>query len=242
MGRHRLMIASICLVFTFLLLWPMIPAPAYAENRDYTMSITGEASVPAMPDQTILSMRVSALATTTEEAVAQHSAKTAQMLAVIRLHGIAEQDVATTRYAFVPKYESRRLPDNSYKEFLVGYDVRQHFRILVRDTANVSSLISNLAPIVYLENVSFAVSDEKKRYEQAVQLAIENAVTRAHARANALGVNIVQVIGYDEGMITPVRERVYKAGEVSAMAQDTPQLPAGEREIRATVAVVFRIR
>jgi len=70
--------------------------------------------------------------------------------------------------------------------------------VRVDDLCVLPSLISFLAPTTNFQGVTFDVSNRDTLREEAISIAIDDAITKAQTRAAQLDVEIQQVVGYEE--------------------------------------------
>lgn len=212
---------------------------------EYTMRIPGVGKVSAVSDQAVAQFIIHVQTKSMEETLRIHSEKTATVLSTIRSHGISDRDIKTTLYRYGPTYKDTREDNNTYTRCLDGYDCTQQLCVRVDDLATLPSLIAYLAPNTNLQNVTFGLSEYDELREEAICLAIDDAVDRAHIRAEQLNVSVEQVVEYEEPVDYDQQVRTrggVQAQFASSAPEGTPQLPTGENEISVTVMVTFRIR
>ena len=88
----------------------LLAAPAFAQVPPPAISVTGEATVSARPDQAQIDGGVTSDAKTAREASDANNAAMAKVLLALKGAGIEEKDFQTARLSLQPKYaaEPRR--------------------------------------------------------------------------------------------------------------------------------------
>ena len=94
-----------------------------------------------------------------------------------------------------------------------------------------------------LEGVQFGLRNELPSRQQALKQAVEEARGKAEVMAEALRVNLVEVLEISEGNVSVVPLRGMRATAYSGIATDQVQTPvsAGEIEVNASVTIRYRI-
>jgi len=217
-----------------------------------SISVAGKGEIIAIPDVAIFTFSVTENAKTVEVAQDSAAKKIDAALKAVRDLGAEERDIKTVAYGVSPRYEWEGGVCNMYgcpngKNVLKGYDVSQTIEVKIRDTKKIGTLLTAVgsAGIQNVSGVSFQIDDVDAVRDNARELAIEDAMTRADDLAKALGVRIVRVIGYWEDMpYDPSYDMGYgMAGrEVMSVKVTSPELPTGEQKITSKVNVSFEIR
>jgi len=231
----RQLVAVLCFVFA----GGFFALPAVADNTTYTVTVMGEGTVSAIPDQVNLFVNIDSFSKGSQQAAMRRQAeKTEIVLSILGQAGVDTRDggdVTTLNYRFGPKYEYDR---TQKKNVLTGFVATQHLKIRTSLSAagEVIDVISNHASV---NQVSFVVSSRDELLEMAANLAIDDAQARAKRRAEKLGIELGVIVGFQEGnSFSPMP---IMAKGISAMRVAVPQLPAGETEIRATVSVTYEL-
>jgi len=222
----------------------------YGEYGMASITVTGDGEVMAVPD--IGSFSFSVLAEGKDAATAQSDSATKinDVMAYLRDAGIEDKDIKTTDYNLNPKYRYEELecragycPTN---RVIDGYEVSQTVTVKVRDLDNAGNLITGVGDkgATNISSLSFTVDDDAVLRDQARELAIADAKTRAERLAKDLGVTLVRITGYYEDEGYKYGYGGYAADSVSleARAATAPSIPTGENTYKASVNVSFEIR
>ena len=115
----------------------------------------------------------------------------------------------------------------------------------MRDLNKVDDLLHGVggAGANEVGSVSFTVEDEKMAMAEARKKAIEDAKAKAAVLAHDLGVSLKKIVGFSESSGGPI----FYAGSFESMggapsAPATPQVQAGEQEIRSNVTITYEFR
>lgn len=196
-----------------------------------TMTLTGKGQVTAAPDLAILRLGVQ---TTGENLVdIQNDNAEISQTVLQSLQQLGITDIKTYEYDISKLYEYE-----DSKRVDKGYSVRNILEIKTNNLGQVGSVIDTAvyygANIVDL--IEFDVLDKESYYLQALELAVENAISKADTINRSLGL-----------MSPPIPFRVIEAGTLPATtrllgsregAATTPIEPGG-KQIEANVNIDF---
>ena len=218
-----------------------------------TISVSGEGFVFAVPDTATFSVTV--LETAKDVKTAQDAAtkKGNDIITYLKTGGIDAKDIQTADYSVNPQYEysGSVCTQSGYcppgKQTLTGFQVSQTLTIKVRDTTKAGDLLSGVGSrgASSVSGLSFTIDDQKLLEATARGKAIDDARTKADALADQLGVQIVRVVGFNEG---GGGGPIYYA---KAMAMDSatgnapapaPEIPVGQNKIISNVTISYEIR
>jgi uncharacterized protein len=224
------------LSLAFLLLAAQRPdAPA---QQPSVLVVTGSSQVLAVPDQALVRLGIVRQATVAETAQMQANSAAQEILTAITKAGVPQKDIQTARLVLTPVYGPRS-PDQK----IVSYNATNTVSIRLDNLGTVGSVIDAglKAGANQLEGVQFLLRNELPSREQALKEAVQEARGKAQAMADALHVNLGEVIEATEGGITVApRLQTFAAAGPAVAGAATPVSP-GEIEIRANVTVRYRI-
>lgn len=219
------------------------------------ITVSGEGKVFAVPDTASFSFTVLEEGKTSSEAQSKATKKTNATIDAIKAMGIDAKDVKTIGYNLNPKYEYQtdRICTTGYctpgKSVLVGYEVSQSILVKIRKTDQAGDVLTKVGTlgVSNISGLSFVTDDMDKIRADARAEAIGDAKAKAKVLANALGVDLGDIVSFNEGGAYPVP---YYGGVAnmkleSSMAMDAsvaPQLPVGENEISSSVSITYEIR
>jgi hypothetical protein len=216
----------------------LLAAPAFAQVPPPAISVTGEATVSAAPDQAQVDGGVSSDAKTAREASDANNTAMAKVLLALKGAGIDEKDFQTARLSLQPKYA----PDRAGPSTVVGYRASNRVTIKVRDVTKVASVIDLLvgAGANEIGGINFVVTQASKLLDDARGQAIADARRKAEIYAKAAGVTLGAPLDISEqGSAAPM----FRAGKMVAggMAAAAP-VAQGEETLSVTVSVSWAIK
>jgi uncharacterized protein YggE len=216
----------------------LLAAPAFAQVPPPAISVTGEATVSAAPDQAQVDGGVSSDAKTAREASDANNTAMAKVLLALKGAGIDEKDFQTARLSLQPKYA----PDRAGPSTVVGYRASNRVTIKVRDVTKVASVIDLLvgAGANEIGGINFVVTQASKLLDDARGQAIADARRKAEIYAKAAGITLGAPLDISEqGSAAPM----FRAGKMVAggMAAAAP-VAQGEETLSVTVSVSWAIK
>ena len=210
-------------------------------QQDTGIWVTGEGKVSVVPDVAVLNLGVEAQAETVAEAQQQAAAAMEAVVTVLDDYGIAKKDIKTRYFSIYPV---RRWQND--EEILIGYRVNNMVTIKIREMDNTGVIIDAVVEAggdyTRINSISFTVDDPTDYYEEAREMAMEDAKDKAEQLAKLAKVDLGEPTYINEtGAYIPVpREYYVESVPVPAPAPTTPISP-GETEVRLTVQVVYSI-
>ena len=205
--------------------------------------VTGEGTVSVVPDVAILNLGVEAQASTVAEAQQQAAEAMEAVMTVLDEQGIASKDIKTRYFSIYPV---KRWQND--EEILIGYRVSNMVTVKIRKVDEVGVVIDAVAEAggdyTRINSISFTVDDPADYYEEAREMAMEDAKEKATQLAKLAKVDLGEPTYISEGGIyTPTPYDFYRgaAEAFTAPAPTTPISP-GETEIRLTVQVAYSIK
>jgi len=204
--------------------------------------VTGEGKVSVVPDVAVLNLGVEAQAETVAEAQQQAAEAMEAVMAVLDEQDIAKKDIKTRYFSIYPV---RRWQND--EEILIGYRVNNMVTIKIREVDDTGVIIDAVVEAggdyTRINSISFTVDDPTDYYEDAREMAMEDAKDKAEQLAKLAKVDLGEPTYISEGSIyvpTPYDLFRGEAIPLPAPAPTTPISP-GETEVRLTVQVVYSI-
>ena len=202
-----------------------------------SIAVAGVGQVQAKPDLASVSLGVQTQAPVARDAQAENSRVMADVIDAVKALGIDDKDISTHGLSLRPRYdrEGQRVD---------AYVATNNVSVIVRDLDQVGEVLdagfdagANVAG-----GVQFSIADPTDSRDQAMQLAVADARSRADVLAKAAGVTIVGVVSVteDSGGYPSPRPMPGMALESAAMKFATPIEP-GELTISVWVRVVYSI-
>ena len=247
---------TVALAILTLFLLVMMNHVSNTATNSNTVSFTGEGKIFAIPDIAVVSFSILTEAKTSKAAQDSNSEKSKKVVDFLKNQDIAEKDIKTTGYNVYSQYSyPRPLPlgveNQSYPEYydgnpkITGYQVNQSFEVKVRDLEKISAILDGLvtAGANQVNNLGFQIDDEEKIKNQAREIAIKDAKTKADNLKKQLGIRLGKIVNYTEGGYYPPIYYVTEAkldnrgGDIAG-----PEIPLGENKIVVSVTITYQIK
>ena len=204
-----------------------------------SITVTGEATISAEPNQAQIDIGVVTQARSAPEASKENAERLTRVLAEVKKLLGKDDEVKTSGYALTPTY---RYPQGGKPE-IVGYNANNTVRIKTTNLDIVGRLIDSAmqAGANNVNRLMFTLKDEQGAQLEALRAASAKAKTKAEAIAASLGLKIVKIASITEGerAVQPVFRQAMAARAEAAPAQ-TPVEP-GTVEVRSTVSMTVEV-
>jgi uncharacterized protein YggE len=171
-------------------------APPANQNLPRTITVVGDGTVNIQPDVARANIGVEVINASVDEAAAENSRVTEQVLAALAEMGIAEEDIQTSGYSV---FSERFSPDGS-PSTEIQYRVTNTVNVLIRDLESVGEVLdaSIRAGANSIYGVEFLLDDPTEARSAARALAVENAAATASELAELSGVQVGPIVSISE--------------------------------------------
>ena len=201
---------------------------------------TGDATVKVRPDIAIITVGVTAQASTAADAQSQAAERIARILERAKQLGIADQDTKNGGYSIQPQYAYG--PNQAPK--ITGYQATQQVVLTYRKVDQAGKALDTLVQNDGATNASlqFALENAKAAQADARTRAVADARAKAQAMADAAGVRLGAAISVsDQSPNGPIAfDSAKRFDGVPAPAAQT-QIPVSDLDIVIRVTVQFAI-
>jgi uncharacterized protein YggE len=209
-----------------------------------TVTVSGQAEMSVDPDQAELYIKIETTKTTAKLAKDENSQISSAVESALRLKGITDKDIETSRYSINPKYEYD--PDTR-KSSITGYTVTNVLKVTTKDLNNVGDLIDAAvdAGANGFERIVFGLTDEKTKDVNAQVLlkASDEAKAKAISLAKNLNVRLGKLSSISESNFyyAPYEYARAEADFAIAKAGSAVSISPQKVEVRATVNLAYEI-
>jgi hypothetical protein len=212
-----------------------------AAGSQDTVTVTGEATVQAAPDEAVLIIAVENQASEPAAALDANSTATAQVIDRLKAEGVEDQDIQTTNVAVYPV---RSYNPDTGRETLTGYRAQNSVTVTLKDAATVGRVLaaSVESGATNISGPTWRLSEDSAATNDALGKAVANARARAEALAAAAGAKVGDIIMMSEAGIEQPSPLVY--AEVRAVGEDSvaePPVSQGTLDVTATVTVSYEL-
>lgn len=213
--------------------------PGAAHAKIPSITVSGEATIFAEPDQAQIDVGVITQARSAPEASKENAERLSRVLAELKKLLGKGDEVKTSGYSLTPNY---RHPQGAKPE-IVGYTASNTLRIKTTNLTLVGGLIDSAmqAGANNVHRLVFTLKDELAAQLEALRMASAEAKTKAEAIAASLGLKIVRIASINEGerMVQPIfRQAMAARGDAAPVP--TPIEP-GTVQIRSTVSMTVEV-
>lgn len=215
------------------------PAARGEETGPGVLSVTGEASVPAIPDMATIRLAVVTEGRTGAQALAENTERMQTVLAELRGFDIADRDLQTSDLSLSPVYEQGDNYRNAPRR-IIGFRAHNALTVRVRDLDRLGEILdaSVRDGANSFGGLSFGVQAPGPLEIEARERAMKDALDRARTLAEAAGVALgpIRSITEQGGMRGPQMMRAEMA-----MADSAVPVAAGEVNTTARVSLVIEL-
>ncbi len=207
------------------------------DARTAAIEVAGRGSVQAEPDLATIRIGVTTENAKAQEAVSANTAATAKVIAELQSASIGKKDLKTANFSVYPQYRT----EGENKHQVLIYRVSNTVTVTVRDITKVGDILSKAvaAGSNQINGPSFSVSDPEKYLNEARKNAVENAMAKARAYADAAGMKLGAVLEMSEpGVPAPAFAR----GLVRSAAAAPVPIEAGEERLEAQIFLVIELK
>jgi uncharacterized protein YggE len=158
----------------------------------------------------------------------------------LKSQGIDEKDIQTSGLSANPKYDY-----SSGRQVFQGYESRESITVKVRDASKAGNILSGIAAtgVTEISNLSLESDDPEALKEEATVEAIKNAREKADTLAEALGVKVVRILGFnEEGTSSPGPVPFFDKSVAQSSANIAPEIAVGENTTTTSVSVTYEVR
>jgi uncharacterized protein YggE len=195
------------------------------------ITVTGNGTVDATPDQASFDFGVTTNGATAAEALRSNASHARAIIYSLRKAGVQGADIQTTQVSLWPQTSS----DGSR---IIGYQASNS--VLVKAAIAKSGALVGAAARAGANNIdgpNLDTADKSSLYNQALKRALDEAKGKAQAIAAAAGLTLGSIAKVEEGSTaTPVP--VFAAAQRDASG-GVP-IEAGTQQIQASVTVSYR--
>jgi uncharacterized protein YggE len=212
-----------------------------------TITVSAQGKTTAIPDIAEVSFSVVSQGQDPQTLTTTNTNKMNAVLQFVSTQNIASSDVQTTGYNLQPNYV---YSNNSNANTINGYTLTETATVKIRNLANVSTVLSGLAPlgVNQIGAVSFTFDDPNAYLAVARADAFNEARTKALQMAQDAGTSLGEVVSVSENGVTPGPLPIYNMavgsamGSTAAVAPATPTVDPGSQDITDDVTITYALR
>ena len=202
--------------------------------------VVGRGEVYSKPDRATVNLGATFQAKDAAAAQAKVNSVVSQAIDKIKALGIPESAIQTSGLSIYPVHAAPRSPDDQEPR-IAGYQASNTVLVRVDDLAKIGAVIDAGvgAGVNQMQGVSFSIKDDLPQRQDALKKAAVQALTKAQAIAEAMGVSLGGVMEVMEGDVgggpRPMMEMARMSDSGGAPIQP------GELQVESSLTVRFRI-
>jgi uncharacterized protein len=212
-------------------------------NGVHGITVAGEGKVTGKPDLAQIALGVSVLRPTVAAARDQAAASLKAMTDAIKADGVDDKDIQTQQLNIQPEYDY-----SNNKQRLTGFRVTNTVTVKVRNIDSTSKVVDDAVTAggddTQLQGITFTIDKPDDLKNQARQLAVADAKSKAQTLASASGVSLGDALDINEGGgVQPVvlQGAALDSAIRNAPAPETPIQP-GQLDITINVNTTWAIK
>ena len=214
----------------------LLPAAALAEANG-TLTVTGAATVTAVPNQATLSLGVTTTGATAAEAMAANNDAASAVIARLIAAKVADRDMQTTGLSLNPNWV---MSASGTAQDIQGYIASSLLTVRIADLDMAGPVLD--AAIAdganTLNGLSFGLADPRPLEDEARKAAVADALARAQVLAKAAGETLGPIVSiFEGGGGQQPMPMLFKAAGDSGVP-----LAAGEVGVSAEVTIVWQLK
>jgi uncharacterized protein len=198
-----------------------------------SVTVTGTASVQAVPNRAGFSAGVSSNAATAQAALAANATKAARIIEALRSAGVAKPDLQTQDVSVSPRWNEHGEQD--------GFTAHSSLQVRVEDVAAAGRLIDAAVAAGASETSgpSFERGDRDALYRNALREAFADARLKAATLAGEARASLARALRIEEGPSISQPEPMPL--DMRAAAEMPTPVEPGKQQVQATVTVTFSL-
>lgn len=213
-----------------------------SDERIYTITITGEGKVTAIPDIAQISLGLRTESKTVAVAQRENTDKMNNIISTLGKLGVDKEDIKTSNYNIFPRYDYIR----DKGQILRGYEVSQSVIVKIRNLESVGEVIEAVGSLGAnnVSGLNFTIDEPEELRQQARIKALENATEKAKTLAKVAGVKIGKLVSFNEGGGAPPPVfRAYATLEAAGIegGAPAPDIEPGSQDIVVNVTVTYEV-
>lgn len=204
-----------------------------------TFTTTGEGKVFVKPDVATTTVGVQVNGTTVKQVQQDLNKKINDVSAAVKRVGVGDKDIQTINYWISPTYDYA-----AGTQRITGYTASSQLTIKARDIDKINDVIdaATATGANTVGGVSFDVNDKTASQNEAREMAVAEAKSKAEAAAKVAGFNLGKIVNYSEnfgGWPGPIP--MMAKAEGMAVDRAPTQVEPGSSQITVIVSLSFEI-
>ncbi len=213
---------------------------ATGESEPPSISVSGTGRASAAPDMAIISLSVESVDEDADAAIHDNNVRTQAVIEAAKRLGVEEKDIQTTDYRL---WIEERRDESGWVTGERRYHVTHSLTVRLYEIDKAGQLLGDLiaAGANDIDDIRFAIADPTALAEEARREAVANAKAKAETMAEALGIELGDVLYVSESGYEPP---VYRDATMMLEAKEAEPVPVatGSFNVEVRVNILFGIK
>ena len=223
---------------------PVVVNAVQNETRNL-ISISGNGVMTVELDMAEITLSVTTLKPTPEDAQSDNNEAMEKVHAAVREFGIADADIQTMGLNMSEEYDYSKQPHK-----LIGYRVNNSLKVSVRDLSILGDMVAKAveAGATSYGGLTYKLADSTEPYALALGAALDDAKRKAQTIADQAGADLVPIPvslyeAYTETASIPRTDdtRAVAVPQTDAVMDTSVPTTPGSLEVRASINVTYEI-
>lgn len=204
--------------------------------KGHLIKVSGEGEMAVQPDMATINLGVITESKEVVPGQKQNSAAINQVIQAILNLGIPKKDLQTFEYRVDSEYDF-----HDGKQIFRGYKITHILQIKIEDLSLVGKVVDTALDSGgnYVSNVQFKVKDKDAYYNQALVLALNQAIEKAKTIAATLNVTLIPTPNVVVEGGSPI-EPIFPQPGTYVKGVSTTNFEPGQLMVKASVTAEFR--
>ena len=170
-----------------------------------TIKVTGKSKIQALPDYTKISLTITATLPEYDKCLAKSVEDMNTIVECIKQFGFERKELKSSNFEINRKTEGYRDKYNDWKYHFIGYEYTQDLNFSFQnDNKRLGQILYALAHLSIIPEIriSYFCSDVEIIKNQLLELAIQDAKTKAELLTSAAGVKLCEILDIDYSWIS----------------------------------------
>ena len=201
--------------------------------------VSGEGAVKVAPDQAWVRVGAESRSKNSKDAQQQNAAVMTAVQQKVASLGIPKDAIKTVGIDLQLEFDYR-----DGRQTPRGYVARNTVEVRVDDLSKLGDVLDAAVAsgATNLHGLRFDVKDREKQEQQALQLAVTNAMDKVQAIANGAKRGVDRILRIEESFVGRAPQPMMMERVAAARADASTPVEAGELEIRAQVRLTAAIK
>lgn len=199
-----------------------------------TITVTGVGTVIVSPSIARIQLAVSTTNISLQEAQEENARRMNQVLEVLQQIGIPRERIQTTSFSARPVYSYQ-----DGNQTLQGYEVRNEITVVTEDMDRIGEIIDRVTEngVNEVVSIEFSVDNPENFYMEALSFALSDAKKKAESLAEQLGANLSPVpLKINEQTSSP------GVGPAQVFKMVSTPIEPGNQSVEARLEVVYQVQ